>query len=444
MSKVHVVHCVDTEGPLYESLSATFERLKSIFGIDLPPSRETLRKIQNREMPLGGREDEAARVFSPFMLGYNDTWDKVDAMLRRLMAPGFRHDAPDSEGGGWVFNWFCVDHVGYVENPRRRDLGFHNIFDFYRDIMAETGADRDGLHFHFHPFPFNRRANSAATHWFAGTGNLYETLARRIIDRLWFPSCFRPGFHTERPDSHLFLEQFILFDYANQACDDDGGAFIDTAGGRYGDWRRAPRGWHPYRPSHEDYQRPGDCRRWIFRCLNMGMRLRVLTQAEVDRAFLEAREGRPVVLAFADHDHRDMTPDIIAVRAMLANAARRFPDIPFVYSEARAAARAALGIPERAGLSLDIGRDGNRVVVTANRPTFGPQPFLALRGHDGGYYHDAFDFDEPGRRWSYTLDEQTFPPAALSHLGAASCDRDGNVAVARLDLHTGALERASL
>ena len=34
-SIVHVVHCVDTEGPLYESLNATFERIKNIFDIEI-------------------------------------------------------------------------------------------------------------------------------------------------------------------------------------------------------------------------------------------------------------------------------------------------------------------------------------------------------------------------------------------------------------------------
>ena len=37
-----LVHCVDTEGPLYESLGATFERLRNSLGIQLTPSRETL------------------------------------------------------------------------------------------------------------------------------------------------------------------------------------------------------------------------------------------------------------------------------------------------------------------------------------------------------------------------------------------------------------------
>lgn len=31
---VYVVHCVDTEGPLYESIEVTFELIKNIFNLD--------------------------------------------------------------------------------------------------------------------------------------------------------------------------------------------------------------------------------------------------------------------------------------------------------------------------------------------------------------------------------------------------------------------------
>ena len=33
MKIVYIVHAVDTEGPLYESLKAKFEKIKNIFGI---------------------------------------------------------------------------------------------------------------------------------------------------------------------------------------------------------------------------------------------------------------------------------------------------------------------------------------------------------------------------------------------------------------------------
>lgn len=52
---VLIVHAVDTEGPLYESFDATFERLDEIFGITgLPKTRETLDKLRNGEIDLGG------------------------------------------------------------------------------------------------------------------------------------------------------------------------------------------------------------------------------------------------------------------------------------------------------------------------------------------------------------------------------------------------------
>src|SRR5690554_2135795 len=104
-STVQVVHCVDTEGPLYESVEATFGRLKDIFDLELPPSRELLQRLQAGEVDLGGIESAVARVVHPHLLGYNDTWDKVDAMLERIMTPSFRSSVPDSFGGGWVYSW---------------------------------------------------------------------------------------------------------------------------------------------------------------------------------------------------------------------------------------------------------------------------------------------------------------------------------------------------
>ena len=32
---VYVVHCADTEGPLYESIEGTFERIRQVFNIDI-------------------------------------------------------------------------------------------------------------------------------------------------------------------------------------------------------------------------------------------------------------------------------------------------------------------------------------------------------------------------------------------------------------------------
>ena len=50
---MYVVHYIDTEGPLYESLPATFKRMKELFNIDLFSSEENLEKTQKGLYRLG-------------------------------------------------------------------------------------------------------------------------------------------------------------------------------------------------------------------------------------------------------------------------------------------------------------------------------------------------------------------------------------------------------
>ena len=64
---------------------------------------------------------------------------------------------------------------------------------------------------------------------YLNSNHIYEILARKIIERNWFPTVFRPGINTERPDSHWFLEQWIPFDFGNHRMDQDTNQ-IDLAG----------------------------------------------------------------------------------------------------------------------------------------------------------------------------------------------------------------------
>lgn len=441
---VYVVHCIDTEGPLQESVTATFERLKAIFGLDLEPSVALLRRLQTGEVDLGGIEKAVQKVVDPHLLAYNDTWDKVDAMLTRIMSPNFRSRIPDSNGGGWVFNWFCVDHVGYGENPRRRDLGYFNVFDHYQAMLRELSSPQDGVYFHFHPHNFRHEAHRCATHWWSTSDSLYQILCRRVIDRHWFPAAHRAGFHVTRPDSHWFLEQFIPFDYSSQAMAHtaDDAAQFGLQGGRFGDWRRAPATWEPYHPAADDYQTPGSCRRWIARCLNVGTRYRLITEPDVRQAFQEAREGKPVVLSVTDHDFRDMAPDVEEVRGLLQRVSNDFPDVPFIYTDAVDAMRRALSLPAQPPCELDITLTGvdsatHVMVVESKVPTFGPQPWLAIKTAAGSYHHDSFDIDVPFHRWQYVFDADTFPLQALSAVGVAANNAFGVSTVSILDPQTG-------
>ena len=62
---VYVVHCIDTEGPLNESLKATFERLKHIYHLNFKPSKITLKKLQKGQINLKGLEDSVKKTLNP-------------------------------------------------------------------------------------------------------------------------------------------------------------------------------------------------------------------------------------------------------------------------------------------------------------------------------------------------------------------------------------------
>lgn len=432
MALLHIVHCIDTEGPLTETLEASFERLRGNFGIDLPPSAETLAKLQRREIDLQGRQDAVARMLAPELLAYNTSWGVIDAMLDELLSPAYREQMRDDEGGGWVYSWHCMDHMRYGDNPRHKDVGYGNVFRFYRNALRRRGESHDEINWHFHPLSVTRSPLHAATSYVNSYDVLTEILGRRILEDDWFPVVNRPGFHAERPDSHLFMEQWIPFDYANQAHDDEGDQ-PDLSGGRFGDWRRAPRSWRGYAPSHDDYQMPGACRRRIFRCLNVGTRFRALQPQHLREAFREAAETGKAILAFADHDYRDIRRDVAAVRAMLAQVRPEFPNVRIRFSGAEAAARDLAGVTNaapRLALTLEPGR---AVVRLEQGAIFGPQPFLALRSRDGRVLHDNLDVQQPGKLWSYTLDDQTLPLDALAMIGVGAAGRYGGFTVAKVD-----------
>lgn len=446
---LYVTHCVDTEGPLYESIDATFERLNSILGTNLEASQDTLRKLQVGTLPLAGKEDVARQIVSPDMLDYNDDWGKLDAMLNEILSEDFRMRHSDPQGHGWIYNWFIMDHVGYDVNPRRRDIGYLNIFDHYMQKLRDAGSRQDEVHWHYHPMSTHREAHVCATSLLRSP-HVLEGLCRRVIDRQWFPSCYRAGFHTERPDNHWFLEQWVPFDFSNQAMQ---ATFLenqqsDVGGGRFGDWRRAPADWSHYHPSHDDYQVPGDCNRAIFRTLNVGTRLRLLDVKEVEKAFARANNGHPTILSFANHDWRDMRRDIQHVHEMVSAAGEKFPDVRWNYSGAREAAQAVLGVkgedPINIEAKLEIHNNTGHLTVTSSCDTFGPQPFLAMKTRDQRYLYDNFDFDTPRRRWHYTFDMHSVQLSSVESAGIASNDKTGSGCVVVLDSKGNAISKRCL
>lgn len=430
---VYIVHSVDTEGPLYESLQATFDRLSELFSLEMEASHQNLKKLQNCEIDLGGREEEVARLLSPELLGYNDSWDKLEKMHETLLSKEFRNELIDSFGGGWIFCWFCLDHVGFQTNPRRRDMGYHNIHDRYLEILDRMDSkELDEIQWHFHPMSTYKEAHRCATSY-VNSPHLHETLCRRILERNFFPSAFRAGFQTLRPDSHWFLEQWIPFDCTNMALDDPSEFEVhnDFADGRFGDWRRAPSDWRVYQPDFHDYQKEGNCNRYIGRFLNLKARLCEINQYEVDKAFQKADRGESVLMGLNNHDFRDMISEVNRVREFIRQSAMKYPEVKFRFSNTVDAFNAVCHDGKVEGLKLDIRleRQPDRLKVyikTVEGKVFGPQPYLAIETRSGRFIHDNLDFGLDGRSWSYCFDTETVPAHDLKRFAVAANNQFGS------------------
>ncbi len=414
MKKVYIVHCIDTEGPLYESMEASFARLKEIFGIELDATKENLKKIQRCELNLNGKEELVADAFADKRISTLGDWSDVDKILDIIMSDDFRKRKTDSKGNGWVFNWFCLDHVGFTgNNPRRRDAGYGNIYTHYLSKLKENKSiDKDLLQFHYHPLPMNGHYNYCGTAYI-NSNNIFDILAHRIIDNEMFPSAYRAGMEAERPDSHWFLEQWIPFDYSNDSyikTNDD--RQPDLRDGRYGDWRHASMKWKPYHPSHDDYQVEGNCHRMITRCISLDSRVAKLELSDVKEAFEQAKSGEDAIISFANHDFRDMRDEVNRAMDMIAQVAREYPDVEFVYSDAISAFTNVENIKrENVEINtirkIDIENDTCNFTIELDGKYFGTQPFFCFKTNEGRYLWDNLDYGEKKGTWSYAFDDKT-------------------------------------
>ena len=155
----------------------------------------------------------------------------------------------------------------------------------------------------------------------------------------------------------------------------------------------------------------------------------------------EAEAGQPVVLAFSDHDFRDMRPDVVEFQNMVLRIQNKYPHVMFRFCTALEAMRGALQLEMKDPCGLEIefgeyGKDGSKLYIESNSPTFGPQPFFAFKTRGGQYFHDNLDFEEPFKKWTYVFDKMTYPIEAIEKIGIGTNDSFGNTTVKVIDPHT--------
>ena len=434
LRKLYIVHCVDTEGPLYESLEETFIRLNDIYGIDLEPTNDNLLKIQNQEIDFGGKEVSVAKAFNKHLINYNDNWKKIDSMLANIMSYDYRNKFLDSLGNGIIYNWHCLDHVGYETNIRKKEIGYGKIFNHYRQKIKEHDSP-DKIYWHFHPAAYSKAGHLSSTSYDNSYYKLHQILSRRVIDCKWFPVVNRAGFHAIRQDSSFFLEQWIPFDYSNQSLLASSNEKITRVG--YGIWNRAPKEWIPYHPSYTDYQLPGNMNRLTTKCLNIGTRESLLDDREIEFAFHNAQEYGSAILSFTNHDFRDMSIDIDNIYNRIHSISSKYKDVEIINSDAKHAMQKVLfndieivknKIELKSKVVLENGFQKLIVWVESGR-VFGSQPYLAIKTTSGEYYHDNLYERKVDFSWEYVFDSSSIEIESIDKIGIASNDKFGNQSI---------------
>jgi len=430
---VYICHAVDTEGPLNETLEGTFNRIYEQLGVRLQPTKGNLKKIREKSMPLDGKEDAAAELVRENMIDtYLSSWDQIDKMNETVMSSNWRASMPDSFGGPYVISWHCMDHVNFKNNPRGRAMGYHAVYEYYERMLDASDIERDQINFHFHPPSISGDAHRVS----AGLNiNMLhnEILARRIIDKKWFPTVFRPGSHTETFDINVWLEQWIPFDIANLNT----GKIEDVINlhpvpGRFGDWRGSTTDWEIYNPDLYDYRKPGQMKRYISRVQNLNTRYANINEVELIKAFELASIGKSPLVCVTNHDFRDMKEEVEQFCQMVKKVGSKYVDVKFRWCNAVEGFRASLGFEYKTPPVPNASIIDNILNFNSNCEIWGNQPFLAIKTHDGRYIRDDFII-EKNNEWKYAFDVHSIALKSISQLGIAFNDKVGNVAILSSD-----------
>lgn len=436
---VYICLSIDTEGPLYEDIVATFQRLESILEVKIPlkPSKANLEKLRAGKVDfLTTEQVEKVRIITdPHLLQYKSTWSEIDDMLYRIMSKEYRAKYAGRHGeGGLVFNWHVMDHVGYDTNPRHRDIGYLNVFDHYQRIMDEADSTNiDDIQWHVHAMHFKKQANLTAYCYENCYDLIHQMLCRRIIDRNFFPLVNRPGFHTERPDINWFLEQWMPFDVANQSVDNDD----YTANGVAGDWRGAPKDWTIYHPDIYDWRKEGQCNRYIARVLNLKTRFRNITEFEIEKAFKKAiADNAPVYMGVDTHDWREISIELEEFWEKFLKVAAKYPEIDYGFAKNTDAFKDVLNLKTDSPIKLKTTIEGNLLTIdVVSGEPFGSQPYLAIKLKSGQYLHDNLDFGEFKKRYYYTFNDScTMDLKEVDTICLACNDKYGNQDIVRIKL----------
>ena len=413
---LYVVICIDTEGPLTESLKATFERINYKFNLSLKPSISTLRKLQSGKKTYKKFGDELRDFVNPKRLNYLNNWKEISKMVKKITSNKFRKRTQKFFRSSLKYSWFIIDNVGFKFNPRRKALGFNAVFHNYEKILNKYSKKNDCIGWHFHSIHPSGNPLIYNTSW--TSNDLHEkSLCMRLIEKKNFPNLFRAGALIERNDLSQWLENFIPFDFSNRS------RILKKKKIEYlNDWYGAPYDWSPYNPSFYDYKSKGSMNRTIFRTLDIDTNSNVINQKEIHSAFKRSKKNK-TILSVSTHDRRDIEPELTFFLKKLEKVSKKYPKVKIEFTTAENAARKVLKINEnknRKKILYTKITDKKYLDIKTNFDLFGNIPFLAIKEKNNLIYRDN-PIKIKKNYWRYLVSKN------IKTLGIATVDKKGFV-----------------
>lgn len=305
-------------------------------------------------------------------------WEQVELAMDKLFVTDFRNKFPDSNGGGLKIGWFFLTWTGFETNPRNRDFGYHKVRDHYLDrwcSQIDEYGDEQCWHYH-HPAE-SRIGIEWGLDWNV-CQEFNEIISRQILEREWFPVCFRAGGTIMDNQSSRWVDTWFPFDYSNRAP-------LKLEG--LVDWSKARNDWGLYHPDSENFIKQGNGNRIMARCLDLMTGEYVLDDKEIHKAFKRAESGLETILSVFDHDYRDIAERIESFCSSIHKIAKEYPDVHWEYSSPVEAIRNAVGMNSCKGLKLYALLEGNSVYIWSSDSIFQHIPWIAIEDNEGHVEH---------------------------------------------------------
>ena len=366
MSKVYVVFCMDTEGPC-----------------DDPNNDELLKN-----------------------------WSSVDTAMDKLFDENFRSLYTDSYGKKFKIGWFFLNWSGFKTNPRGRDFGYHKVRDHYLKRWGDKIENYGDEHcWHYHHPPISGIGNEWSKDW-SSSCEYKNIISRQIIERKWFPICFRAGGTIMDSNLSCWVDQWFPFDFSNRA----------PLKNNEMDWSDGIAKWQPYHPDPKWFKLNGNGRRLMARCLDLQTNLYVTSKDDIFNAFNEASTSGNSILSVFDHDYRDIKERIIKFISIIDEVSDNFPDVNWEYSGPSNAISKIKNIVPQMALKIRLEIENKKLKIISNSEIHQSYPWIAVKDIEGNFHHVEKNIKKvSSKEWGLILD----PYEDIDVIGVAASNNSG-------------------